>query len=60
MLGTIARYIIGSVDEFSLIKIKLFPPFSSELFFTNDTVLAIALVDSILAGKFYRNQLKDG
>lgn len=62
MIGAIAGDIIGSVYEFNNIKTKDFELFSKRCFFTDDSVLTMALADSILTDtpyvenllKFYR------
>ena len=59
MIGAIAGDIIGSVYEFGDIKTKTFPLFSPECIFTDDTVLTVALADSILTGKPYVDNLKN-
>jgi len=53
MLGAIAGDIIGSVYEWNNIKTKEFELFSHEAFFTDDSVLTVALADSILSGENY-------
>lgn len=53
MLGAIAGDIIGSVYEFNNIKTKDFELFHPDAFFTDDTVLTVALADSILTGADY-------
>ena len=58
MLGAIAGDIIGSVYEWDNIKIKDFPLFSPGCFFTDDSILTIALADSILTGRSYTENLK--
>lgn len=58
MIGAIAGDIIGSVYEWNNIKVKYFPLFTSRCFFTDDSVLTIALADSILTDKPYRENLK--
>ncbi len=56
MLGAIAGDIIGSVYEFNNIKTKDFPLFDSKCFFTDDTVLTVAVADAILnSGEYVRN-----
>lgn len=50
MLGAIAGDIIGSVYEASPIKTTEFPLFDRGCRFTDDTVLTIALADSLLTG----------
>jgi len=58
MIGAIAGDIIGSIYEFGGIKTKTFPLFSPECTFTDDTILTVALADSILTGKPYVDNLK--
>nr|VFK57209.1 MAG: ADP-ribosylglycohydrolase [Candidatus Kentron sp. TUN]VFK65203.1 MAG: ADP-ribosylglycohydrolase [Candidatus Kentron sp. TUN] len=55
MLGAIAGDIIGSVYEYEWnnIKSKEFDLFSQKSFFTDDSVLTIALADAILHGNDY-------
>jgi ADP-ribosylglycohydrolase len=59
MIGAIAGDIIGSVYEFAPIKTKEFPLFSRHSIFTDDTVLTVALADSILNNVPYVNKLKE-
>jgi len=47
MLGAITGDIVGSVYEFNNIKQKDFEFFNSKVFFTDDTVLTIALMEAI-------------
>lgn len=58
MIGAIAGDIIGSIYERSNIKTKVFPLFSPKCTFTDDTVLSVALADSILTGTTYTENLK--
>ncbi len=58
MLGAIAGDIIGSIYEWHNIKTKEFPLFSSGCFFTDDTILTVALADTILTGTPYQENLK--
>lgn len=58
MLGAIAGDIIGSVYEGYNIKTTDFPLFSPYCRFTDDTVLTVALADSILYGSSYVEKLK--
>ena len=48
MIGAIAGDIIGSVYEWNNIKTKQFELFRSDCYFTDDTVLTVALAESIL------------
>jgi len=58
MLGAITGDIIGSVHEFNNKKPEFdFPLFVNESEFTDDTVLTVALADSILSVVDYKNKL---
>lgn len=60
MLGAITGDIIGSVYEFIDTKPEMdFPLFTNESFFTDDTVLTVALADSILNGILYLDKLRE-
>jgi len=50
MLGAIIGDIVGSVYEWSNIKTKDFPLFSKDGFFTDDSVMTIAVADALLNG----------
>lgn len=50
MLGAIIGDIVGSVYEWNNIKTKDFPLFSKKCFFTDDTVMTIAVVNALLNG----------
>lgn len=58
MIGAVAGDIIGSIYEWNNIKTKDFELFPDHCFFTDDTVLTVALADSILTGTPYVNNLK--
>lgn len=58
MLGAIAGDIIGSVYEFQPIKTTDFPLFGEESRFTDDSVLTVAVADSIITGKSYAAAIK--
>jgi len=58
MIGAIAGDIVGSVYEFHNIKTKDFPLFTDQCFFTDDSVLTIALADALLTGTPYVQNLK--
>jgi ADP-ribosylglycohydrolase len=51
MLGAISGDIIGSVYEWNNIKTTMFQMFSDSSRFTDDTVMTVAMADSILSGK---------
>jgi ADP-ribosylglycohydrolase len=58
MIGAIAGDIIGSVYEWNNIKTKKFPLFDPDCCFTDDTVLTVALAESILTGTDYASLMK--
>lgn len=59
MIGAIAGDIIGSVYEWKPIKTKQFPLFHPHCFFTDDSVLTVALADSILHKQSYEILMKE-
>ncbi len=59
MLGAIAGDIIGSVYEFNNIKTTDFPLFSRKSRFTDDSVLTIALADSLINSIPYIDKIKE-
>ena len=58
MIGAIAGDVIGSVHEYSATKTKDFPLIDPRCFFTDDTVLTIALADALLHELDYAVTLK--
>ncbi|AFZ15394.1 ADP-ribosylation/Crystallin J1 [Crinalium epipsammum PCC 9333] len=58
MLGAIAGDIIGSIYEFDNIKTKDFPLFSDDSEFTDDSILTVAVADTILNGGNYTEKFK--
>ena len=50
MLGAIIGDIVSSVYEWNNIKTKDFPLFSEKCFFTDDTVMTVAVADALLNG----------
>lgn len=50
MLGSIIGDIVGSIYEFNNIKTKDFPLFRDDCFFTDDTVMTIAVAEAIMNG----------
>lgn len=50
MIGAIIGDIVGSVYEWDNIKIKDFPLFSPGCFFTDDTVMTLAIADGLMNG----------
>ncbi len=59
MLGAITGDIIGSVYEWKNIKTTEFELFSPRCFFTDDSVLTIALADAILNEKNYADVMRE-
>lgn len=57
MIGAIAGDIIGSIYEFANMKSMDFSLFSPGNYFTDDSVLTIALADSILSGEDYVDKM---
>lgn len=58
MIGAIAGDIVGSIYEFDNIKSKDFELFPDNCFFTDDSVLTVALADAILNDTDYGERLK--
>lgn len=58
MIGSIAGDIIGSIYEQQPIKTKAFPLFNDRCYFTDDTVLSVAIADAILTGRSYQQSLQ--
>lgn len=58
MIGAIAGDIIGSRFEYKPNKTKDFELFSKECDFTDDSVLTVAIADSILRGRNYTKNLR--
>lgn len=50
MIGAIIGDIVGSVYEWNNIKTKDFPLFSSRCFFTDDTVMTLAIAEGLMNG----------
>lgn len=59
MLGAVAGDIIGSVFEFHSIKRTDFPLFSAHSEFTDDTVLTMAVAQTLLTGIPYEKTLRE-
>lgn len=59
MLGAIAGDVIGSVHERARTKTKAFPLLVADSRFTDDTVLTVAVADSLLHGRDYVDSLHD-
>lgn len=58
MLGAIAGDIIGSIYEWDNIKTKQFDLFGQDCFFTDDSVLTIALAEAVLNQQDYASVMK--
>src|SRR5262245_55674336 len=59
MLGAIAGDVIGSVHEGSGTKTKVFPLFTEDCRFTDDTVLTVAVAERLLRGGDYIDLFHD-
>jgi ADP-ribosylglycohydrolase len=59
MLGAIVGDVIGSVHEHTRTKSKKFPLLIPSSRFTDDTVLTVAVADSLLQGRDYVDSLHD-
>jgi len=59
MIGAIAGDIIGSIYEHHRIKTKDFPLFDDRCYFTDDTVLTIAVADAILLKRPYQQSIAE-
>jgi len=59
MIGAAAGDIIGSIYEWENIKTKDFDLFAPEAFFTDDTVLTVALAETILDNDDYARVMKN-
>lgn len=59
MLGAIVGDIVGSIYEFQNHKSKEFPLFTPDRFFTDDSVLTVALAETILEGGDYAVSMRE-
>ena len=59
MLGAVIGDIIGSVHEWAATKTTDFPLFAPASTFTDDTVLSVALAETILTGTPYVDKLRE-
>jgi ADP-ribosylglycohydrolase len=59
MIGAIAGDIIGSVYEHYPIKTKDFPLFNPYCRFTDDSVLTVAVAESIISGRSYVESIRE-
>jgi ADP-ribosylglycohydrolase len=59
MLGAITGDIVGSVYEWNNIKTTEFELFSPKCFFTDDSILTIALADAILSARNYADVMRE-
>jgi ADP-ribosylglycohydrolase len=58
MLGALTGDIVGSIYEWNNIKTTEFPLFQDHCRFTDDSVLTVALAESILTGEGYASLMK--
>ena len=58
MLGSLTGDIVGSIYEWNNIKTTEFPLFQDHCHFTDDSVLTVALAESILTGESYASTMK--
>jgi ADP-ribosylglycohydrolase len=59
MLGALTGDIIGSIYEWNNIKTTEFPLYTASCGFTDDSVLTVALAESILTGKSYGTLMRE-
>jgi ADP-ribosylglycohydrolase len=59
MLGAIVGDVIGSVHEYSGTKTTSFPLFDADCRFTDDTVLTVAVADSLMTGRAYVDAFRE-
>jgi ADP-ribosylglycohydrolase len=58
MIGALTGDIVGSIYEWDNIKTTDFPLFQERCFFTDDSVLTVALAEAILSGKSYESLMR--
>ena len=58
MIGAITGDIVGSIYEWNNIKTTEFPLFQDCCFFTDDSVLTVALAEAILTGESYESLMR--
>ena len=58
MLGALTGDIVGSIYGWDNIKSTEFPFFQEHCFFTDDSVLTVALADAILSGESYATKMR--
>ncbi len=59
MVGALTGDIVGSTYEFNNIKTTMFPLFRETCFFTDDTVLTVALAEALLTGESFEALMRD-
>jgi len=59
MFGAIIGDIVGSVYEFNNIKSKAFPFFKERCFYTDDTVMTIAVAQALLKAREQQRDFKE-
>lgn len=50
MIGAVIGDIVGSIYEWNNIKAKEFPFFQDKCFFTDDTVMTVAVAEGLMNG----------
>ena len=58
MIGALTGDIVGSIYEWNNIKTTVFPLFQDHCHFTDDSVLTVALAESIMTGERYADAMK--
>jgi len=58
MLGAIVGDVLGSIHEYNPIKTKKFKLMNAKCVFTDDTVMTVAVADSLMNGKSYVESLQ--
>lgn len=59
MIGALTGDIVGSIYEWENIKTTDFPLFRTSCFFTDDSILTVALADAILTGVPYEKKMRE-
>lgn len=59
MIGAITGDVVGSIYEWNNIKTTEFELFEGKCFFTDDTVLSVAMADAILTDRSYTQVLRE-
>jgi ADP-ribosylglycohydrolase len=59
VIGAIIGDVVGSIYEWNNIKTTEFPMFQDSCHITDDTILTLALCDSLLSGKSYKELMRE-